>query len=168
MQTHTTKNKSQQPSPNKRRWGDKTTRPGTRTPRNRHHKAQPREKRAKNKPGQPSQEGRGTAETQAQHARPHHTPQQDTAGGKRSAHETTHVPKAGRNLSTTTNTTNSRQKRDNTTNRAGTHPPKTRARTGGVNKTHTQPQAGPKHKCRTTVGNPVSKARAVRQPVRCR
>ena len=30
------------------------------------------------------------------------------AGGKRGAHETTHVPKAGRNRSPTTNTTNSR------------------------------------------------------------
>ena len=49
-----------------------------------------------------------------------------------------------------------------------THPPKTPARTGGVTETHTQPQPGPKHKHHTTVGNPVSQARALRQPVPCR
>ena len=57
---------------------------------------------------QPSQERLGTAETRAQHTRPHRTPEPETAGGKRGAHETTHVPKAGRNRSQTTNTTNSR------------------------------------------------------------
>ena len=64
-------------------------------------------KSAKNTPRQPSQEGLGTAETRAQHTRPHRTPEPETAGGKRGAHETTHVPKAGRNRSPTTNTTNS-------------------------------------------------------------
>ena len=39
---------------------------------------------------------------------------------------------------------------------------------GGVTETHTQPQPGPKHKRHTTVGNPVSIARALRQPVPCR
>ena len=38
----------------------------------------------------------------------------------------------------------------------------------GVNKTHTQPQPGPKHKRKPTVGNPVPTARALRQPVPCR
>ena len=75
---------------------------------------------------------------------------------------------AGRNPSPTTNTTKpSRQKRDDSTNRTQTHPAKTPARTGGVTETHTQPQPGPKHKHHTTVGNPVSKARALRQPVPC-
>ena len=63
---------------------------------------------AKNTPRQPSQEGLCTAETRAQHARPHRTPEPETAGGKRGAHETTHVPKAGQNRTRTTNTTNSR------------------------------------------------------------
>ena len=63
---------------------------------------------AKNTPRQPSQEGLGTGETRAQHTRPHRTPEPETAGGKRGAHETTHVPKPGRNRSPTTNTTNSR------------------------------------------------------------
>ena len=65
-------------------------------------------KKKKNTPRQPSEEGLGTGETQAQHTRPHGAPEPETAGGKRGAHETTHVPKAGRNRSPTTNTTNSR------------------------------------------------------------
>ena len=74
------------------------------------------------------------------------TPKPETAEGKGNAHETTQVPKAGRHQSPTTNTTNSRQKRDNTTNRAQTHPPKTPATTGRgkqnppPNATRTQPQ----------------------------
>ena len=60
-----------------------------------------------NTPRQPSQDGLGTGETRAQHTRPHRAPEPETAGGKRGAHETTHVPKAGRNRSPTTNTTNS-------------------------------------------------------------
>ena len=36
------------------------------------------------------------------------------------------------------------------------------------NKTHTEPQPGPKHKRRTTVGNPVPTAPALRQPLPCR
>ena len=88
MQTHATKKKkSQQPNPKERGWGD------------RDHKARDRDtqqpiqkKSAKNTPRQPSQEGRGTAETRAQHTRPHREPEQETAGGKRGAHETTHVP----------------------------------------------------------------------------
>ena len=202
MQTHTTlkKKRSGQPSPKENGWGDRTTRPGTGTASNRHHKAKPRHARkrsTKNTPRQPNQEERGTAETRAQqarphtasqpgkagnkrgartnrhprtatptrrcrrprgtaarahthpntpprrggeqpkpkpqHARPHRTPEPETAGGRRSAHATTTVPNAGRNLSPTTNTTNSRQKRDNATNRTQTHQPRTPARTGGVN-----------------------------------
>ena len=70
-------------------------------------KKKPKRKK-KNTPRQPSQEGLGTGETRAQHTRPHRAPEPETAGGKRGAHETTHVPKAGRNRSPTTNTTNSR------------------------------------------------------------
>ena len=83
--------------------------------RDRDHKAREKKKKkkrknqsAKNTPRQPSQEGLGTGETRAQHTRPHRAPEPETAGGKRGAHETTHVPKAGRNRSPTTNTTNSR------------------------------------------------------------
>ena len=53
-------------------------------------------------------DGLGTGETRARHTRPHRAPEPETAGGKRGAHETTHVPKADRNRSPTTNTTNSR------------------------------------------------------------
>ena len=62
----------------------------------------------KNTPRQPSQERLGTGEIRAKHTRPHCAPEPETAGGKQGAHETTHVPKAGRNRSPTTNTTNSR------------------------------------------------------------
>ena len=73
---------SHQPSPKERGWGD------------RDHKARDRreKKSAKNTPRQPSQERLGTAETRAQHTHPHRTPEPEKAGGKRGAHETTHVP----------------------------------------------------------------------------
>ena len=90
MQTHTNKKGSQHPSPNKEDGGTGTTRPGTGTPSNRHHKAK-KKKITGNTPRQPSQEERGTAETRAQYACPHRTPEPETAGGKRSAHKTTHV-----------------------------------------------------------------------------
>ena len=67
-----------------------------------------RKKTKKNTPRQPSQDGLSTGGTRAQHTRPHRAPEPETAGGKRGTHETTHVPKAGRNRSPTTNTTNSR------------------------------------------------------------
>ena len=89
------KKESHQPSPKERGRGD------------RDHKAR-KKKCARNTPRQPSQEGLGTAGTRAQHTRPHRTLEPETAGSKRGAHETTHVPKAGRNRSPTTNTTNSR------------------------------------------------------------
>ena len=88
------------PARKKRDGGTGTTKPGT-------EKKERKNKSAKNTPRQPSQEGLGTAEARAQHTRPHCTPEPETAGGKRGAHETTHVPKAGRNRSPTTNTTNS-------------------------------------------------------------
>ena len=81
---------------------------GPQSPGKKNKKNKRKNKSAKNTPRQPSQEGLGTAETRAQHTRPHRTPEPETAGGKRGAHETTHVPKAGRNRSPTTNTTNSR------------------------------------------------------------
>ena len=212
-------------------------------------------------PQQPDQEGRGTAETRAQHARPHSTPQPGKAGYKRGAHTNTHTPQhpsqewrgaaatqaqphipaphpqpggagdraaraqkhtqtptppqgvagcsrnpdpsthtqtayqnrerrgggeaciqprtfqnpnqerwiAGRNPRPTANSANpSREKRGETTNRTQTHPPKTPARAGRVTETQIQAQPGPKNKRHTTVGNPVSIARALRQPVSCR
>ena len=209
-------------------------------------------------PQQPNQEGRGTAETRVQHARPHSTPQPGKAGYKRGAHTNTHTPQhpsqewrgaaatqakphthapnpqprdagdhagpahklthtptppqgmagrspnpnpgmhantahqnrerwgtggactqprtsqnpnqegwvASRNASPTANNANPiREKRGKTTDRTQTHPPKTPARAGGVTETQTQAQPGPKHKPHTTIGNPVSIARALRQPV---
>ena len=83
---HTPRKKKRASSPGRKKGdgGTGTTRPGTGTPSNRHHKAK-KKKSAKNTPRQPSQEGRGTAETRAQHPRPHRTPEPETAGGKRSA-----------------------------------------------------------------------------------
>ena len=93
MQTHTTRKKNKEPVAHPSPKGDGgpgATRPRTGTPGNRHHKAN--KKKRKKHTRQPSEEERGTAETRAQHARPHRTPEPETAGGKRSAHETTHVP----------------------------------------------------------------------------
>ena len=97
------KRESHQPSPKGRGWRDRDHKA-----RDRKKKEKRKNKSAKNTPRQPSQEGLGTAETRAQHTRPHRTLEPETAGGKRGAHETTHVSKAGRNRSPTTNTTNSR------------------------------------------------------------
>ena len=73
-------------------WGTGTTRPGTGTASNRNHKAKTRhaKKSAKNTPRQPNQKGRGTAETQAQHARPHSAPQPGKASNKRGTRTNTH------------------------------------------------------------------------------
>ena len=90
------------PARKKGNGGTGTTKPGKKNKKKRKNQS------AKNTPRQPSQEGLGTGETRAQHTRPHRTPEPETAGGKRGAHETTHVPKAGRNRKPTTNTTNSR------------------------------------------------------------
>ena len=101
--TETSKKKNREPPAHPGRigiGGTGTTRPGT---------GEKKKTRAqKTHPDQPSQEGLGTAEARAQHTHPHHTPEPERAGGKRGAHETTHVPKAGQNRSPTTNTTNSR------------------------------------------------------------
>ena len=96
------KKKSHQPSPKERGWRDRDHKAGKKK-----EKKKPKRKK-KNTPRQPSQEGLGTGKTRAQHTRPHRAPEPATAGGKRGAHETTHVPKAGRNRSPTTNTRNSR------------------------------------------------------------
>ena len=92
MQTHTTRKKKEraQPSPKERGWGDRDHRARDRDTQQ--PTPQKKNRSAKNTPRQPSQAGRGTAETRAQHACPHRTPEPETAGGKRSAHETTHVP----------------------------------------------------------------------------
>ena len=81
---------------------------GPKSPEKKKKRKEKTKAKKKNTPRQPSQDGLGTGETRAQHTRPHRAPEPETAGGKRGAHETTHVPKAGRNRSPTTNTTNSR------------------------------------------------------------
>ena len=99
------KKESHQPSPKERGWRDRDHKAQKKKKK---EKKKPKQKKKKNTPRQPSQDGLGTGETRAQHTRPHRAPEPETAGGKRGAHETTHVPKAGRNRSPTTNTTNSR------------------------------------------------------------
>ena len=81
---------------------------GPQSPEKKKKKKRKNQRKKKNTPRQPSQDGLGTGETRARHTRPHRAPEPETAGGKRGAHETTHVPKADRNRSPTTNTTNSR------------------------------------------------------------
>ena len=74
----------------------------------------------------PRKSGGAQPQPKPQHARPHRTPKPETAGCRQSAHATTHVQYAGRDPSPTTNTRNpGQQKRDYTTNRTKTHPPKT-------------------------------------------
>ena len=88
MQTHTTKKEKKEPAaqPERKGMGGQGPQgPGQGHPAN-------KKKSAKNTPRQPSQERLGTAGTQAQHARPHRTPEPETAGGKRGTHRTTHVP----------------------------------------------------------------------------
>ena len=92
------KRESHQPSPKERGWRD------------RDRKARKKKKKnQKLKKHTPTTQPRraGHSRDPGQHTRPHRTPEPETAGGKRGAHETTHVPKAGRNRSPTTNTTNS-------------------------------------------------------------
>ena len=99
------KKESHQPSPKERGWRDKDHKARKKKKK---RKEKTKAKKKKNTPRQPSQDGLGTGETRARHTRPHRAPEPETAGGKRGAHETTHVPKADRNRSPTTNTTNSR------------------------------------------------------------
>ena len=93
---HTARLKKKRASSPARKKGDEgtgTTRPGTETASNRHHKAKPRhakKKGAKKTPRHPNQEGRGTAETRAQHARRHTAAQPGKAGNKRGARTNTH------------------------------------------------------------------------------
>ena len=83
----------------------------------------------------PPRSGGAQPKPKPQHARPHRTAEPERARCRRSAHTTTHVPYAGRNLSPTTNTTNtSRQTRDNTTNRTQTHCPRPQQGLAGLTK----------------------------------
>ena len=87
---HKEKKKKKRASNPARKKGDGGT--GTTRPRDRDTKKKRKKQKRKNTPRQPSQEGLGTAETRAPHTRPHRTPEPETAGGKRGAHATTHVP----------------------------------------------------------------------------
>ena len=101
----------------------------------------------------------GNGCVQAERARSHARPKTPTKNG--GVQSETQNP--------TASTANpSREKRGKT--RIGTqkHPPKTPARAGRVTETRTQARPRPKHKHHTTIGNPVSIARALRQPVPCR
>ena len=100
------KKRATSPARKKGDGGTGTTKP--RKKKKKEKKKPKQKKKKKNTPRQPSQDGLGTGETRARHTRPHRAPEPETAGGKRGAHETTHVPKADRNRSSTTNTTNSR------------------------------------------------------------
>ena len=82
-QTHTTQKKRTSNPPLKRGdGGTGTTRPGTGTASNR---------RKRNTPGQPNQEGRGTGEIRAQHPRPHSTAPAGK-GGEQAGRAHKHAP----------------------------------------------------------------------------
>ena len=86
-QTHTTKKKKKEPAAQPERKGM-----GGQGPQSPGQGHPAKKKKRKNTPRQRSPEGLGTAETRSQHTRPHRTPEPETAGGKRGAHATTHVP----------------------------------------------------------------------------
>ena len=86
------KKKSQQPSPKERGWGGRDHKAWDRDSQRPRPQSQSKTRPPKkNTPRQPNQEGRGTAETRAQHARPHGTPQPGKAGNKRGAGTNTHT-----------------------------------------------------------------------------
>ena len=91
--THRAEKKKRASSPARKKGdgGTGTTRPVTGTASSRHQKAKPRhakKKAQKTHPANPTKKGRGTAETRAQHARPHSAPQPGKAGNKRGARTT--------------------------------------------------------------------------------
>ena len=93
---------------------------------------------SRHKPDTPARSGGAQPEPEPNHTHPHNTPQPGVAGYKRSAHTSAHTPQ---------------------------HPSQ---EWRGAAETRTQPQPRPKNKQHATVGNPVSIARALRQPVPCR
>ena len=138
-QTHTTKkNKRQQPSLKERGWGD------------RDHKARDRDtqqkkKRKKHTPTtQPRRAGHsrdpGPAHTPTPHART------GNGGGQagRPRNDTRPISRPNQNPN--------HEHHKQPTLEGQHHKPCPNTPTGGVNKTHTQPRTGPKHKGRTTVG----------------
>ena len=95
MQTHTTLGKKKEPAAQPEREGmgrqgplNSPQGPGQGQPTTdttKPNQDTPKKKSAKNTPRQPNQEGQGTAETRAQHARLHTAPQPGKAGNKRGA-----------------------------------------------------------------------------------
>ena len=93
---------------------------------------------ASTQPNTPARSGGAQPKPEPKHTHPHRAPVPGVAGCKRSTHTSAHTPQ---------------------------HPRQERRRAA---ETRTQPQPRPKHKRHATVGNPVSIARALRQPVPCR
>ena len=89
-------------------------------------------------PNTPARSVGAQPKPEPKHTHPHHTPQQGVAGHKRSAHTSAQTPE---------------------------HPSQDWR---GAAKARAQAQPRCKHKHHTTVGNAVSIARALRQPVPCR
>ena len=131
-------------------------------------------------PNTPTRSGEAQPKAEPKQRHPHHTPQPGVAGYKRSGHMNTHTPQ---------HPSQEWQGAAETRAQAHTSTPHTPARSGGVQaerahkhtptpspqpgvagRTETRPQTqpGPTHNHHTTVGNPVSIARALRQPVPCR
>ena len=146
---HTPREKKRTSNPPRKRGdgGTGTTRPGTGT-------ASSRQK--KNTPRQPDQERRGTAETRAQHPRPHSTPRPGKAGNNRGAPTNTHPQPggagdhAGRALQHTHSRKPPKERRDAAETQTRARTPAPHTGNGGVQeeraRNHTRPICKPKPK----------------------
>ena len=150
-----TKKKKKKPAaqPERKETGGETTRPGTERPSNRKNKKKNKQKSAKNGPSthaHTAHRNRKRWGAREKRTKPHTTRKQaDTKAQPR-------TPQTAGKRGTTPQTEPKH-----------THP-RPQPQRAGVNKTHDQPQPGPNHKRKPTVGNPVPTARALRQPVPCR
>ena len=156
---------SHQPSPKERGWGDRDHKARDRNTKKK--KKRKKTKAQKTHPDNPVK--KGWAQPRPGPSTHTHTARRNrTRRGASGAPTKPHTSHKQADTEPQPRTPQTADTRGTTPNRAQTHPPKTPARTCGVNKTHTQPPTGCKHKRRTTVGNPVPTARALRQPVPCR
>ena len=162
------KKKKPAAQPKRKETGGETTRHGTGIPRNRKKKMKKKKKAQKTHPDNPAQ--KGGAQPRPGPSTHAHTAHRNRK--RRGARETRTKPHTSRKRADT----KAQPRTPQTAGKRGTTPqtepkhthPRPQPRRAGVNKTHDQPQPGPNHQRKPTVGNPVPTARALRQPAPCR